>query len=108
MGLFDGWRRKRKSEVTVRLQKPKMVKPDDGDADIIADLLAEYEWLVVRRAELKVERGELTEKLDREEIDSDVFRKELMSRMQEAAIVSENLRTAAVKLTSLGYRGVLH
>ena len=106
MGLFDGWRRKRRSEATVRPQSPKKIKPDEDDADVIIDLVTEYERLVQRRAELKVERGELTAKLDREEIEPDVFRKELMSRMQEAAIVSENLREAATKLTSLGYRGV--
>ncbi len=108
MGLFDGWRRKRKMEAPVRLQEPKKIKHDEEDADTIVDLVAEYERLVQRRAELKVERGELTAKLDRNEIESDDFRKELMSRMQEAAIVSENLRVAAIKLTSLGYRGVLH
>jgi len=117
MGLFDSWRRKKKSKATVRLQepeKPKSVKDDTAEisvkaeADDLVDLVAEYERLVKRREELQVERGMLTVKLDHNEIEPDDFRKELMSKIQEAAAVSETLRIAAAKLTSRGYRGVLH
>ena len=117
MGLFDSWRRKRKSKATVQLQepeKPKSVQDDTvetsvkDEAEDLVDLVAEYERLVKRREELQVERGELTAKLDHDEINPDDFRKELMSKIQEAATVSENLRIAAAKLTSQGYRGVLH
>ncbi len=117
MGLFDRWRRKRKSKATVQLQepaKPKFVQDDTvetsvkDEAEDLVDLVAEYERLVKRREELQVERGELTAKLDRDEINPDDFRKELMRKIQEAAAVSETLRIAAAKLTSQGYRGVLH
>ena len=117
MGLFDRWRRKKKSKTTVQLQEPEKLKPAKdsttetsvkGEEDTLVDLVVEYERLVKRREELQVERGELTAKLDRDEIDHDDFRKELMSKIQEAATVSENLRIAAAKLTSQGYRGVLH
>ena len=117
MGLFDSWRRKRESATTVKLEKPpkplpvskeetsEEKKPVDNE---VVQLVAEYERLVKRREELQVERGELTSKLDRGEIDANEFRQQLMSRIQEAAQVSENLRTTSAKLTSLGYRGVLH
>jgi len=117
MGLFDGWRRKQKKKTTVQLKEPAKLKTDEvssGEEDNatepqdVATLVAEYERLVQRREELQVERRELTATLDRGEIDPDEFRKELMDRIQEAATVSENLRTTARKLTSLGYRGVLH
>jgi len=117
MGLFDGWRRKRKREATVKLQEPKMSKSveskvsedikESEQVDTVS-LVAEYERLIQRKEILQVERGELTAKLDRGEIEPDDFRKELMNRIQEAAEVSEKLRVTAVKLTSLGYRGVLH
>ncbi len=114
MGLFDGWRRKKKKAAAVQLKEP--VKPKTGEAGVsgpdaeadsgdVAGLMAEYEQLVQRREELQVERRELTARLDRGEIDPDDFRKELMNRIQEAATVSENIRTTATKLTSLGYRG---
>lgn len=117
MGLFDSWRRKKKSKATVRLQEPEKLKSvrDDtaeisakDEAEDLVVLVAEYERLVKRREKLQVERGELTAKFDRDEISPDDFRKELMSKIQEAAIVSESLRIAAAKLTSQGYRGVLH
>jgi hypothetical protein len=117
MGLFDGWRRKQKKKATVQLKepvKPKTEVSSSGDVESKAEsedvvsLVAEYERLVQRREELQVERRELTATLDRGEIDPDEFRKELMNRIQEAATVSENLRATATKLTTLGYRGVLH
>ncbi len=117
MGLFDRWRKKKESKATVRLQEPEKPKPakDDtaetsvkGEAEDLVDQVAEYERLVKRREELQVERGELTAKLDRDEINPDDFRKELMRKIQEAASVSETLRIVAAKLTSQGYRGVLH
>lgn len=117
MGLFDGWRRKRKREATVKLQEPKMSKyveskvsediKETEQVDTVS-LVAEYERLIQRKEILKVERAELTAKLDRGEIEAGDFRKELMSRIQEAAEVSDKLRVTATKLTSLGYRGVLH
>lgn len=117
MGLFDGWRRKRKREATVKLQEPKMSKSvqskvsediqESEQVDTVS-LVAEYERLIQRKETLQVERGQLTEKFDRGEIEADDFRKELMNRIQEAAEVSEKLQATAAKLTSLGYRGVLH
>ncbi len=117
MGLFDGWRRKRKREAAVKLQEPKMSKSvesrvseaiEESEQVDTVSLVAEYERLIQRKEILQVERGELTTKLDRGEIEADDFRKELMNRIQEAAEVSEKLRITAAKLTSLGYRGVLH
>ncbi|TFG31938.1 hypothetical protein EU528_04850 [Candidatus Thorarchaeota archaeon] len=117
MGLFDGWRRKQKSMATVQLKEPAKPKTevsgtskadDKTDSEDVVVLIAEYERLVQRREELQVERRELTATLDRGEIDSDEFRKELMNRIQEAATVSENLRITGSKLTAMGYRGVLH
>lgn len=117
MGLFDSWRRKREPVATVKLEKPAkplpVIKEETGereevkDADIVA-FVAEYERLIKRREELQIERGQLTEKLDNGELDANEFRKQLMSRIQEASQVSENLRSISAKLTALGYRGVLH
>jgi predicted transcriptional regulator len=116
MGLFDSWRRRRRRE-SVKLAEPEKketteseIEGEEGPRDNgdIVSLTADYERLVARREELQVERGELTKRLDRGEIDADQFRKELMARIQEAAQVSENLRATAAKLTALGYRGVLH
>lgn len=106
MGLFDGWRRKTKSGTKSQIEAPKKPQSTEGEVVDAKNLLAEYNLLLLRRTELQEERQELTAKLDRGEIDSDEFRKELMNRMQEAATVSENIRIAAAKLTSLGYRGV--
>ena len=120
MGLFDSWRRKKKKPVaTGQLTKPVEPVKVEADTDAsepdaeaestdVVSLIAEYERLIQRREELQVERRELTATLDRGQIDPDDFRKELMSRIQEASVVSENLRVTATKLTSLGYRGVLH
>ena len=117
MGLFDGWRRKRKREATVKLQEPKRLKSVESKVseDIkerekvdTVNLVAEYERLIQRKEMLLAERGILTARLDRGEIEADDFRKELMSKIQEAAEVSDKLRVTSAKLTSLGYRGVLH
>jgi hypothetical protein len=117
MGLFDSWRRKKAPPAVVKLQEPKKpIVPDikkDGDSIAaeptdVASLVAEYERLVLRREKLQIERRELIEKLDRGELGPDEFRVQLRNRIQEAAQVSENLRTTSTKLTSLGYRGVLH
>ena len=117
MGLFDSWRRKKKPSATVQLTEPKKpikVEAEASDPDAkteptdVVSLVAEYERLIQRREELQVERRELTATLDRGEIDPDEFRKELMNRIQEASTVSETLRVSAIKLTTLGYRGVLH
>jgi hypothetical protein len=106
MGLFDGWRRKTKSDTKPQIKAPEKQQSTKGDIVDSKNLLAEYNLLIQRRTELHEERQTLTSKLDQGEIDSDEFRKELMNRMQEAATVSEKIQTAAAKLTALGYRGV--
>jgi len=117
MGLFDSWRRKRKTKEVVKLKEPEIKKTEQvtsedtetkAEPEDVVGLVAEYERLVQRREELQVERRDLTATLDRGEIDPNEFRKELMNRIQEAATVSEKLRVTATKLTSLGYRGILH
>ena len=117
MGLFDSWRRKRETPTAVKLEKPAKTsaaarKSDVGESaeksDDVINLVAEYEHLVKRREELKLEREELTVKLDNGELDANEVRQQLMNRIQEAAQVSENLRVTSARLTSLGYRGVLH
>jgi hypothetical protein len=106
MGLFDGWRRKKAAQTTPQIKAPEKSQSTEGELEDGETLLAEYNLLVQRRTELQAERAEFTAKLDRGEIDPDEFRKELMNRMQEAATVSEKIRTIAAKLASLGYRGV--
>ena len=116
MGLFDRWRRKKHGPTTV--PKPaarKAVSELSSDDTIVPSnlesikaLLGEYDNLVERREALSVERENLTLRLERGEIEATEFRKELMSRIQEAAKVSEGLREAAARLSELGYRGVLH
>ena len=106
MGLFDGWRRKKAAQTTPQIKAPKKMQSTEEEKGDGENLLAEYNLLVQRRTELQAERAELTAKLDGGEIDPDDFRKELMNRMQEAATVSEKIRTIAPKLASLGYRGV--
>ena len=121
MGLFDRWRRKRedKRETTVKgreilTSKPPsaIVKPvrdlSPEDQSELAALVAEYERLKKRREELQQERGELTERLDRGELTPIEFRKELMSRIREASQVTEKLKSTSSRLTSMGYRGILH
>ena len=117
MGLFDSWRRKKPRytpaakphdtrKTVSELASDRSI--DTGERDSINNLLGEYEDLVKRREALTVEREELTEKLERGEIEATQFRKELMSRIQEASKVSENLQNTTVRLAQLGYRGTLH
>ena len=117
MGLFDSWRRKKPRPTTVakQLDTRKTVSElvsdksiDTGERESITSLLGEYEELVKKRETLTVGREELTEKLERGEIEATQFRKELMSRIQEAARVSENLQDTTARLAQLGYRGTLH
>jgi len=117
MGLFDSWRRKREPITTVKLEKPAKPLPPSqksvdeqstAETDDVTNLVSDYERLIRRREELQLERKELTNKLDQGQLDANEFRQQLMDRIQEAAQVSENLRVISIKLTSLGYRGVLH
>ncbi len=125
MGLFDSWRRrkKKKSRTTVKAREimtPSTPMPEKGitppDVDELdpetqgelVKLVADYERLQKRREKLQDERSALTERLDKGELTAIEFRKELMSRIQEAATVSEELKETAAKLTSMGYRGILH
>jgi len=112
MGLFDSWRRKKRTETTVKLTEPKKVlSPDEVPEEISESdqtaLLKEYEGLLKRKESLHVERDELNARFERGEIDATTFRKEMMHRIQEAAAVSEKIRVTGVKLVSLGYRGIL-
>ncbi len=112
MGLFDSWRRKKRTETAVKPREPmKVLSPDEvtgsiSEADSVA-LLKEYEELVKRKEALHLERDELNLRLEKGEIDANEFRKELMNRIQEAAEVSEKIRVTGAKLVSLGYRGIL-
>ena len=112
MGIFDGWRRKQKTERAVRLREPRKVLSADEVPEKVSEtdhaaLLKEYQELVQRKEALHGERDELNVRLERGEIDANAFRKELMSRIQEAAEVSEKIRITGAKLVSLGYRGIL-
>lgn len=112
MGIFDSWRRKKRTETAVKLREPvKVLSPEEVPEDISetdqAALLKEYEELVKRKEALQIERDELNAQLERGEIDANAFRKELMNRIQEAAAVSEKIRVTGAKLVSLGYRGIL-
>ncbi len=120
MGLFDSWRRrgkKRQERTTVRAREilvsdgvttptPAMVVPPEAEEEVVK-LVAEYERLVRRRDELQEERGQLTLRLDSGELTAIEFRKELMSRIQEAAQVAERIKQVSSRLIELGYRGVL-
>ena len=116
LGLFDKWRRKKPSPTAIsrppvpkkaasELSSDDTIMPDNLDS--IKALLGEYENLVERREALTVEREDLTLRLERGEIETTEFRKELMSRIQEAAKVSESLRETSARLSELGYRGTL-
>ena len=113
VGIFDSWRRKRKTETQVKLQEPRKIKPvGSKETEAITDkeqskLVIEYNELVRKKDALQAERDEITARLDRGEIDDTAFRKELMNRIQEAANVSDKIRETAAKLVSLGYRGIL-
>ncbi|MHA1903781.1 MAG: hypothetical protein ACXADL_10375 [Candidatus Thorarchaeota archaeon] len=117
MGLFDSWRRKKHKTTTI--EKPRdarksvsKLSSDDtmlpSNLESIKSLLVEYDNLVERRESLSVERENLTLRLERGEIEATEFRRELMSRIQEAAKVSESLRETTARLSELGYRGTLH
>ena len=127
MGLFDRWKRKSKRKKTVpqsirerEITKPKSVTPEKTSESgsvlkstpeiqvEIDSLIAEYEQLSMRREELQIERGELTNRLDRGDLTAIEFRKTLMQKIQEAAQVSESIKDMSSKLISLGYRGMIH
>ena len=117
MGLFDIWRRKKQKRTPdlKRRETRKFVSEEATDASIesgepetITSLLGKYDSLVERREALSVERKDLTVRLEEGKLKAIEFRKELMSRIQEAALVSENLRETTAKLAHLGYRGILH
>ena len=123
MGLFDRWRRKEpeKKVGQTRIRGAEIVRTDSvpsvapeavdlspAEQDEIVTLVAEYERLSKRRVELQEERGALTNRLDSGELSATEFRKLLMEKIQEAAQVSESLKTTSSRLTALGYRGVLH
>ncbi|MHA2312187.1 MAG: hypothetical protein ACXADF_11920 [Candidatus Thorarchaeota archaeon] len=117
MGLFDRWRRKKPRPTTISkplgakkavsdLSSDDTIKPSNLES--IKALLSEYDDLVERRESLSSERENLTLSLERGEIEATEFRKELMSRIQDAAKVSESLRETTARLSELGYRGTLH
>lgn len=112
LGIFDRWRRwrlrKKSDQATEEKERVPTTKISPEEVGGITDLVAEYERLVKRRADLQVERGELTAKLDNGEITAIEFRKLLMKKIREAAQVAENLKTVSSRLIELGYRGVLH
>jgi hypothetical protein len=118
MGLFDSWRRRRRKKEIVaprdrkssEVEAPTPTRPEGltpvekGEA---AGLIARYEELHKRRAELHAERAQLTEQLDNGELTALKFRKQLMLKIQEAAQISDNLKETASRLIVLGHRGVL-
>ena len=125
MGLFDSWRRKKRTDVQptrvkgreimtsgTHVPEPERTPLVDAlpveEQNALVALVAEYERLYQRREELQNERSELTIRLDNGELTALEFRKELMNRIQEAAAVSDKLKETAAKLTSMGYKGVLH
>lgn len=119
MGIFDKWRRRKQpvvkstpksreiltSEGPTQTEKLEAVEMTIADGDVDS-LLAEHQRLLQRRETLQTERFELTERLDRGELDPKEFRKQLMSMIQEASQVSESLRENAAKLIALGHPGV--
>lgn len=118
MGLFDSWRRKRRKQEIVapkdrrssEAETPKPTRPEGlttVEKGEVADLVARYDELHKRRAELHAERAQLTDQLDNGELTALKFRKQLMLKIQEAAQVSDNLKETASRLIVLGYRGVL-
>ncbi len=118
MGLFDSWRRKRRKQEIVapkdrrssEAETPTHTRPEGlttVEKGEVADLVARYDELHKRRAELHAERAQLTNQLDNGELTALNFRKQLMLKIQEAAQVSDNLKETASRLIVLGYRGVL-
>ncbi|TFG13244.1 hypothetical protein EU537_07105 [Candidatus Thorarchaeota archaeon] len=125
MGLLDRWRRrgkkkekeqkKRGREILTSGDKPDIQRSapgvetlDDETKNELVSLVAEYERLKRKRQVLQEDRAKLTERLDRGELSTAEFRKELMSKIQEASRVSEKLKATSSRLTALGYRGILH
>ncbi|MHA1653395.1 MAG: hypothetical protein ACTSYX_10060 [Candidatus Thorarchaeota archaeon] len=123
MGLFDSWRRRRKTGTAERARiksreilvsdsapttapAPPTELPPETQAEVVS-LVAEYERLVRRRDELQRERSQLTIRLDNGELSPIEFRKELMARIQEAASVAERIKEVSSRLIALGYRGIL-
>ncbi|RDE12902.1 MAG: hypothetical protein C4K49_09320 [Candidatus Thorarchaeota archaeon] len=126
MGLYDSSRRKKtqhpefkpvaRGRESVRTEGPRQGAPTakpvvTGAArsavrSETASLLAEYRKLVQRRGALTAERAELTTRLERGEITTAQFHKELRAKIQEAARVSENLSATAARLSELGYSGL--
>ncbi|MCF2136761.1 MAG: hypothetical protein K9W43_05900 [Candidatus Thorarchaeota archaeon] len=121
MGLFDSWRRRKRgtherSQVRAReilvsdsvpTKAPVVAELPPESQEEVVKLVAEYERLVRRRDELQTERSQLTVRLDSGELTAIEFRKELMSRIQEAAQVAERLKQVSSRLIELGYRGIL-
>jgi hypothetical protein len=119
LGLFDRWRRKKLPETkrTVKAReimtsqgpmpratpRPSLVTPGSEAASEVEALLAEHHRLLQRRDDLQKERADLTLKLDSGELSATEFRKQLMAMIQEASQVSDNLRSNASRLTSLGH-----
>ncbi len=97
------------AERTVDTDMPTSIEgaPQEKEQEIVR-LVAEYERLVERREKLQTERGQLTKKLDQGEVSPTEFRKQLMSKIQEASNVSDKIKRTSARLTQLGYRGVLH
>ncbi|MDF1537770.1 MAG: hypothetical protein P1Q69_02590 [Candidatus Thorarchaeota archaeon] len=118
MGLFDSWRRKKTTPVPTRQIAKPVVKPvvtgEDtetssiGEESSIDELLVHYNERAARREDLQHERNKLTERLDTGEVSAIDFRKELMSLIQEAATVNDQLKETEGKLISLGYSGSFH
>ncbi len=125
MGLLDRWRRRGKKKEKEQKKRGREIltsgdKPDSGrgapsveslddeEKSELVFLVAEYERLKRKRQVLQDDRAKLTERLDRGELSTTEFRKELMSKIQEASRVSEKLNNTTSKLTALGYRGILH
>jgi hypothetical protein len=118
MGLFDSWRRRRRKKEFMALkdrksseaETPMPTRPEGltpVEKGEVANLVSRYEELHKRRAELHVERAQLTKQIDNGELTALKFRKQLMLKIQEAAQVSDNLKELASRLIELGYRGVL-
>ncbi len=114
MGLFDSWRRKKKTPIPTRqIAKPVVAAEDTavgsiGEESSMDELLIHYNEQATRREELQHERNKLTERLDTGEISAIDFRKELMRIIQEAAAVNDQLKDTEGKLISLGYSGSFH
>ncbi|MFQ5832614.1 MAG: hypothetical protein ACE5H4_07930 [Candidatus Thorarchaeota archaeon] len=119
MGIFDRWRRKKKPEEKSRVRareimtskgpvpitspRPTLEALGPEDSSEVNALLSERRDLLQRRRELQQKRTDLTARLDNGELEPSEFRKQLMSMIQEASQVSDNLRDNASKLNALGH-----